>query len=125
MKKITLLQSALALIAAFMLALPARAQVASAADLFGTYKFTADVNVTDAGQALKDNFKEECDVKITKCSIGIYDGEIQGLAGATSAQSIYSVDTEKNVIIIRNCRHTNNRTCFVCKFVVEYTHTAS
>ena len=102
MKKITLLQSAFALIAAFMLALPARAQVASAADLFGTYKFTADVNVTDAGQALKDNFKEECDVKITKCSIGIYDGEIQGLAGATSAQSIYSVDTEKNVIIIRN-----------------------
>ena len=42
MKKFTLLQSAFALIAAFMLALPARAQVASAADLFGTYKFAAD-----------------------------------------------------------------------------------
>ena len=102
MKKITLLQSAFALIAAFMLALPARAQVASAADLFGTYKFTADVNVTDAGQALKDNFKSECEVIITKCSQNIYDGEIQGLAGAANAQKIYSVDTEKNVIIIRN-----------------------
>ena len=102
MKKFTLLQSAFALIAAFMLALPARAQVASAADLYGTYKFTATVNVTEAGQALKDNFKEECEVKITKCSIGVFDGEIVGLAGASGAQSIYSVDTEKNVIIIRN-----------------------
>ena len=102
MKKFTLLQSAFALIAAFMLALPARAQVASAADLFGTYKFTADVNVTDAGQALKDNFKSECEVVITKCSQNTYDGEIQGLAGAANAQKIYSVDTKKNVIIIRN-----------------------
>ena len=102
MKKTTLMKSALALIAAFMLALPARAQVASAADLFGTYKFTADVNVTDAGQALKDHFKSECDVVITKCSQNIYDGEIQGLAGAANLQKIYSVDTEKNVIIIRN-----------------------
>ena len=102
MKKFTLLQSAFALIAAFMLALPARAQVASAADLFGTYKFTADVNVTDAGQALKDHFKSECEVIITKCSQNIHDGEIQGLAGAANAQKIYSVDTKKNVIIIRN-----------------------
>ena len=102
MKKFTLLQSAFALIAAFMLALPARAQVASAADLFGTYKFTADVNVTDAGQALKDHFKSECEVVITKCSQNTYDGEIQGLAGAANAQKIYSVDTKKNVIIIRN-----------------------
>ena len=102
MKKITLLQSAFALIAAFMLALPARAQVASAADLFGTYKFTADVNVTDAGQALKDNFKSECEVIITKCSYNIFDGEIQGLAGATAAQSINAVDVAANTIKITN-----------------------
>ena len=102
MKKITLLQSAFALIAAFMLALPARAQVASAADLFGTYKFTADVNVTDAGQALKDNFKSECEVVITKCSYNIFDGEIQGLAGATAAQSINAVDVAANTIKITN-----------------------
>ncbi|MBR2359612.1 MAG: T9SS type A sorting domain-containing protein [Bacteroidaceae bacterium] len=102
MKKITLLQSALALIAAFMLALPARAQVASAADLFGTYKFTADVNVTDAGQALKDNFKSECEVVITKCSQNIYDGEIQGLAGATAVQKINDIDLTANTIKITN-----------------------
>ena len=102
MKKITLLQSAFALIAAFMLALPARAQVASAADLFGTYKFTADVNITDAGQALKDNFKSECEVVITKCSYNIFDGEIQGLAGATAAQSINAVDVAANTIKITN-----------------------
>ena len=102
MKKFTLLQSAFALIAAFMLALPARAQVASAADLYGTYKFTATVNVTEAGQALKDNFKEECEVKITKCSIGVFDGEIVGFAGAANAQSIHSVDVDNNTITIRN-----------------------
>ncbi len=102
MKKITLLQSAFALIAAFMLALPARAQVASAADLFGTYKFTADVNVTDAGQALKDHFKSECEVVITKCSQNIYDGEIQGLAGATAVQKINDIDLTANTIKITN-----------------------
>ena len=102
MKKFTLLQSAFALIAAFMLALPARAQVASAADLFGTYKFTADVNVTDAGQALKDHFKSECEVVITKCSYNIFDGEIQGLAGANAAQSINAVDVAANTIKITN-----------------------
>ena len=102
MKKFTLLQSAFALIAAFMLALPARAQVASAADLFGTYKFTADVNVTDAGQALKDNFKSECEVVITKCSQNIYDGEIQGLAGATAVQKINDIDLTANTIKITN-----------------------
>ena len=102
MKKFTLLQSAFALIAAFVLALPARAQVASAADLFGTYKFTADVNVTDAGQALKDNFKSECEVTISKCSYGVYDGEILGIAGATAAQSINAVDVTANTIKITN-----------------------
>ena len=102
MKKFTLLQSAFALIAAFMLALPARAQVASAADLFGTYKFTADVNVTDAGKALKDHFKSECEVVITKCSQNIYDGEIQGLAGATAVQKINDIDLTANTIKITN-----------------------
>ena len=102
MKKTTLMKSALALIAAFVLALPARAQVASMADLFGTYKFTADVTVTDAGKDLADNFKSDCDVTITKCSYGIYDGEIQGLAGATAAQSINGIDLTANTIKITN-----------------------
>ena len=102
MKKITFMKSVFTLIAAFLLAVPARAQVASAADLFGTYKFTATVEVTEAGQALADNFKSECEVVITKCSYNIYKGEIQGLAGATAAQSINDVDVTENTINIPN-----------------------
>ncbi|MBR6589924.1 MAG: T9SS type A sorting domain-containing protein [Bacteroidaceae bacterium] len=102
MKKFTLLQSAFALIAAFMLALPARAQVASAADLFGTYKFTADVNVTDEGKEYTDYFKNECEVVITKSSNSHFIGEIQGLAGATAAQRISDIDLSANTIKIPN-----------------------
>lgn len=102
MKKFTLFKSALALIAAFVMVLPTSAQVASVADLFGTYKFTATVNITDAGKDLADNFKSECDVTITKCSYGVFDGEIQGLAGATAAQSINSIDLAANTIKITN-----------------------
>lgn len=102
MKKITFMQSALALIAALVLALPTHAQVASMADLFGTYKFTADVTVTDAGKDLADNFKNECEVTITKCSYGVYDGEILGIAGATAAQSVNGIDLTANTIKITN-----------------------
>lgn len=102
MKKFTLFKSVLALIAAFVMVLPTSAQVTSMADLFGTYKFTATVNVTDAGKALADNFKSECDVTITKCSYGVFDGEIQGLAGATAAQSINGIDLSANTIKITN-----------------------
>jgi len=102
MKKFTLIKSVLALIAAFVLVLPTSAQVTSMADLFGTYKFTATVNVTDAGKDLADNFKSECDVTITKCSYGVFDGEIQGLAGATAAQSINGIDLSANTIKITN-----------------------
>lgn len=102
MKKFTLFKSVLALIAAFVMVLPTSAQVASMADLFGTYKFTATVNVTDAGKALADNFKSESDVTITKCSYGVFDGEIQGLAGATAAQSINGIDLSANTIKITN-----------------------
>ena len=102
MKKTTLMKSVLTLIALVASLLPGRAQVASMADLYGTYTFTADVNVTDAGQSLTDHFKNDCEVVITKCSFGIYDGEIQGLAGATAAQSINGIDLTANTIKITN-----------------------
>ena len=102
MKKTTLMKSVLTLIAVVLSVLPGRAQVTSMADLYGTYTFTADVNVTDAGQSLTDHFKKECEVVITKCSWGVYDGEIQGLAGATAAQSVNGIDLTANTIKITN-----------------------
>lgn len=102
MKKTTLMKSALALIVAFVLALPARAQVASMSDLFGTYKFTADVNVTETGQTLTDYFKSECEVVITKSSNSYFMGEIQGLAGASATQLVASIDVTANTFKITN-----------------------
>ena len=102
MKNFSFLKSAWALFAAVALAMPAKADVASVADLYGTYKFTATVEVTEAGQSLTDHFKSECDVVITKCSYNIYDGEIQGLAGATAAQKINGIDAAEKVIKITN-----------------------
>ena len=92
------------LFAALMLfvAMPASAQVSSVADLFGKYKFTADVTVSDAGKSLTEHFSNDCDVVITKCSYNIYDGEIQGLAGATAVQKINGIDTDQNAIKITN-----------------------
>ena len=92
------------LFAALMLfvAMPTSAQVSSVADLFGKYKFTADMKVADAGKSLTDHFTNECDVVITECSINVYDGEIQGLAGATAAQKINDIYTDQNAIKITN-----------------------
>ena len=98
MKKLYLLFT----MAALLFTVSANAAVESMADLFGKYKFTATVNVTDAGQSYTEHFKSECDVTIAKCSMGIFDGEISGIAGATSAQSIYAFDSSANTIQIKN-----------------------
>ena len=102
MKKNFTLKSVFTLIAAFALAMPAWAEVTSVADLFGKYKFTAEMQVTEAGQAYTEHFTNDCEVVITKCSAGIYDGEIQGLAGATVAQKINDILTDKSAIKITN-----------------------
>ena len=102
MKKNFTLKSVFTLIVAFALAMPAWADVTSVADLFGKYKFTAEMQVTEAGQAYTEHFTNDCEVVITKCSAGIYDGEIQGLAGATVAQKINDILTDKSAIKITN-----------------------
>ena len=99
MKKLYLLFT----MAALLFTVSANAAVESMADLFGKYKFTATVNVTDAGQSYTEHFKSECDVTIAKCSMGIYDGEIVGLAGAEGApQSISGFDLTAKTIKIGN-----------------------
>lgn len=92
------------LFAALMLfvAMPAKAEVSSVSDFFGKYKFTANVEVTEAGKALDVTFPEECEVIIAKCSNDIYDGQFQGFPGATGVQKINGINTEKNVLKITN-----------------------
>lgn len=95
------------LFAALMLfvAMPAKAEVSSVSDFFGKYKFTANVEVTEAGKALDVTFPEECEVIIAKCSDDIYDGQFQGFPGATGVQKINGINTEKNVLKITNPNH--------------------
>lgn len=73
-----------------------RAQVASMADLFGKYQFTADVEVTEAGKASEANFVKEGEVVITKDAINVYDAQITGFAvnNATEALKVNAINTE-------------------------------
>lgn len=91
------------LFAALMLfvAMPAVAQVSGMSDLFGKYKFTATFEVTEAGQAHTDLWKNECEVIITKGENGA-PASIQGLMGATEVQTVAEIDTENNVFYVYN-----------------------
>lgn len=83
----------------------ANAQVETLADLFGTYNFTATVEIVD--QAYADKFKKECEVKIVKGDAYI-DAYLCGLAGVENGeQPIYKLTSEKNGIILRNVNGGN------------------
>lgn len=66
----------------------AKAKVSSMAELFGKYKFTATVEVTEAGQAFQDYFAAESEVIITKDAANIYDAQITGFAGAKGSEAM-------------------------------------
>ena len=90
------------LFAALMLfvAMPASAQVSSVADLFGEYRFTADVEILNS--AYSDKFSGDCDVTISKASSIYYLGEIKGIAGLGGYQTINSFDATAKTIEILN-----------------------
>ncbi|MCD7710914.1 MAG: hypothetical protein LUI04_06170, partial [Porphyromonadaceae bacterium] len=59
-----------------------QAEVTRATQLFGTWQFTADIELTDDGQAYSDIISNNCEVTITSHSL--YDFTISGFAGATT-----------------------------------------
>lgn len=61
------------------------AQITDPSELYGTYEFTADVEITADGQPYADRFASKCEVTIEQHNI--YDINIVGLAGATDAQT--------------------------------------
>ena len=91
------------LFAALMLfvAVPATAQVSGMSDLFGTYKFTATITPTAAGQEHTDLWEDECEVIITKGPNGA-PAAVQGLMGASETQTVASIDTENNIFYVVN-----------------------
>lgn len=78
------------LLAAFLLliSVPASAAVKSMTELFGKYKFTATIEVTEAGKAFQDYFAAESEVIITKDEANIYSAQITGFAGAKGSEAI-------------------------------------
>lgn len=82
------------------MALNATAQVASVADLFGKYRFTADVEFTQEGQAYKDVLSGDCDAIIEEDAT--YIAKIVGFAGSQVQQNINAISTEKNMLKVIN-----------------------
>ena len=82
----------------------AKAQVASMADLFGKYKFTADVEVTDAGKASEAHFVKDGEVVITKDAAKIFEAQITGFAvnNATEAMKVSNINTETCKFQVKN-----------------------
>ncbi len=90
------------LLVSLMLAVSANAQINSLSELFGTYKFTATMTVTDFGKDYAYLFTNDCEVKITKSTSGHYAGQIEGLAGAAGIQDINSFEAKAQSLQILN-----------------------
>lgn len=95
------------LFAALMLfvAMPAMAQVNSMADLFGKYQFSADMEVTAAGESLRSNFTNDCEVTISASLYPDYGyvADIWNFAGASAdAFSVNKFDAETKSFEVTN-----------------------
>lgn len=85
MRKFTLSVEALcSALVMWFLAVPVSAQISGPSDLFGTYEFTADVEITEAGQEYADLFSGNCEVVIESHSV--YDFSIKGIGGSFDYQ---------------------------------------
>ena len=82
------------------MAINATAQVSSVADLFGKYRFTADVEFTEDGQSYKDLLSGDCDATIEED--GTYIAKIVGFAGSQVQQNINAISIEKNMVKVLN-----------------------
>ena len=101
MKKNFTLKSVLMLIAAFALAMPAWADVTSAANLYGNYKFSAEMEITNAGQAYASKFSNDCEVSIEKDPYNYgYYGVVKGIAGLSGLQFINEFSKDDHTITI-------------------------
>ena len=82
------------------MAINATAQVSSVADLFGKYRFTADVEFSEAGNSYKSALSGDCDATIEED--GTYIAKIVGFAGSQTQQNINAISTEQNMLKVLN-----------------------
>lgn len=97
------------LFAALMLflAMPATAQVATMADFYGKWKFTATITTTEAGAEHADKFKSDCEVVIAKAASQYFMADITGFAGADYSMSVSGFDASTNTIEISGPNNAN------------------
>ena len=82
------------------MAVQATAQVSSIVDLFGKYKFTADIEFTAEGEAYKSQLPAECDAEISVD--GTYIAKIVGFAGSQTQQNINAISIEQSMLKVTN-----------------------
>lgn len=82
----------------------ANAGVTEIADLYGKYKFTANVEILDP--TFEGEFLSECEVTISK-EHSIYDATITGLGGATDVQHVSSFDAAAHTFTVINPNPSN------------------
>ena len=88
MKKFTLkVHAALCMILMLWMVSPSvSAAPSKVTDLFGKYKFTSKMELTELGQQYADELKAECEVEFAADENGIFDMVIKGLAGGGTQQ---------------------------------------
>ena len=82
------------------MAVQATAQVNSIVDLFGKYKFTADVEFTAEGEAYKSQLPSECNAEILEDAT--YIAKIVGFAGSQTQQNINAISIEQSMLKVLN-----------------------
>ncbi len=82
------LYSFIALVAAMFTAVPANAQIGSAADVYGTWAFSADI--TFENPAYQSKILTSSEVIITSDPQGTYDATIEGLCGVENSIQMVS-----------------------------------
>ena len=82
------------------MAVQATAQVNSVVDLFGKYKFTADIEFTAEGEAYKSQLPAECDAEILED--GTFSAKIVGFAGSQTQQNINAISIEQSMLKVLN-----------------------
>ena len=82
------------------MAVQATAQVSSIVDLFGKYKFTADIEFTAEGETYKSQLPAECDAEISED--GTYSAKIVGFAGSQTQQNINAISIEQSMLKVLN-----------------------
>ncbi len=95
MKKFTFLSLFVCLFVC--LATTANAQVSELTEVFGKYRFTATMEVTEYGKQYESLFSNDCEVIITKSDEQYYSVMVQGFAGGTAANiypSGFDVDAQ-------------------------------